>query len=348
MFQVVRFLDAGILLQRPDDCPSTIYHIMLGCWKADPKERLTFEKVKKHLQDYHERLVKMAASQSQPTTPVAGEGSDMQVKMQPQLNSSPDPQHKFTDQDQDLASKLQQEDLEAKTLQDDLPPQHQQSKQQQLDLEANVVLQDHQPEQVSQQDLEAKLIQEQETVVFSGRGKPKLALKGTKSCPQGGSLGGARQGATPSAPPLAEASRTSTGTLIQHRVQPIPDQEMTEGFEGVFQVKLPPPSSPSSQPAPKPLPEVQVTLSDSFPSPPPSAKSYGKGHSLDKLHGMDSGFNSGEQEFDAARAGDDGSTTTTCVASTTIPPLAHTPPPTSNVIVESPSGISCMSQHTLV
>ncbi|XP_070188150.1 uncharacterized protein [Littorina saxatilis] len=346
--EVVRFLDAGILLQRPDDCPSTIYHIMLGCWKADPKERLTFEKVKKHLQDYHERLVKMAASQSQPTTPVAGEGSDMQVKMQPQLNSSPDPQHKFTDQDQDLASKLQQEDLEAKTLQDDLPPQHQQSKQQQLDLEANVVLQDPQPEQVSQQDLQAKLIQEQETVVFSGRGKPKLALKGTKSYPQGCSFGGARQGATPSAPPLAEASRTSTGTLIQHRVQPIPDQEMTEGFEGVFQVKLPPPSSPSSQPAPKPLPEVQVTLSDSFPSPPPSAKSYGKGHSLEKLHGMDSGFNSGEQEVDAARAGDDGSTTTTCVVSTTIPPLAHTPPPTSNVIVESPSGISCMSQHTLV
>ncbi|KAL8564013.1 hypothetical protein ACOMHN_024693 [Nucella lapillus] len=68
--EVVRFLDAGILLQRPEDCPSTIYHIMLGCWKADPRERHSFDKICKHLQDYHERLVKMAAA-SLPTTPVA-------------------------------------------------------------------------------------------------------------------------------------------------------------------------------------------------------------------------------------------------------------------------------------
>lgn len=60
VLQVIRFLDAGILLQRPEDCPSTIYHIMLGCWKADPKERLCFDKVYMHLQEYHQRLVKTA------------------------------------------------------------------------------------------------------------------------------------------------------------------------------------------------------------------------------------------------------------------------------------------------
>ncbi|KAL8616061.1 hypothetical protein ACOMHN_064611 [Nucella lapillus] len=85
--EVVRFLDAGILLQRPGDSPSTIYHIMLGCWKADPKERLSFDKIHKHLQDYHERLVEMAAA-SQPTTPVAND-DEIQTKF-PTVASSPE------------------------------------------------------------------------------------------------------------------------------------------------------------------------------------------------------------------------------------------------------------------
>ncbi|XP_076441792.1 uncharacterized protein LOC143280886 isoform X2 [Babylonia areolata] len=86
--EVVRFLDAGILLQRPEDCPSTIYHIMLGCWKADPKERLSFDKIHKHLQDYHGRLVKMAAA-SQPTTPVAND-DELETSKFPTVASSPE------------------------------------------------------------------------------------------------------------------------------------------------------------------------------------------------------------------------------------------------------------------
>ncbi len=37
--QVIRFIEDGILLQKPDSCPDTVYHVMLGCWRTDPKER---------------------------------------------------------------------------------------------------------------------------------------------------------------------------------------------------------------------------------------------------------------------------------------------------------------------
>ena len=37
--QVIRFIEDGILLQKPSDCPSVVYHVMLGCWRTDPKER---------------------------------------------------------------------------------------------------------------------------------------------------------------------------------------------------------------------------------------------------------------------------------------------------------------------
>ena len=57
-FQVVRFLDDGILLQRPDGCPSTIYHIMLGCWKKNPKERIPFHKIHKHLVDFSKEILR--------------------------------------------------------------------------------------------------------------------------------------------------------------------------------------------------------------------------------------------------------------------------------------------------
>lgn len=53
---MVHLLDQGILLQRPADCPSTIYHVMLGCWKQDPSERTPFDRIVKHLTDYRDHL----------------------------------------------------------------------------------------------------------------------------------------------------------------------------------------------------------------------------------------------------------------------------------------------------
>lgn len=52
-------MDQGILLQRPEDCPSTVYHVMLGCWKRDPSQRIVFDRLVMYLSDYRNRLVKM-------------------------------------------------------------------------------------------------------------------------------------------------------------------------------------------------------------------------------------------------------------------------------------------------
>ncbi|XP_033728267.1 BDNF/NT-3 growth factors receptor-like isoform X2 [Pecten maximus] len=62
--EVVRFLDEGILLQRPEECPSTVYHVMLGCWKSDPRERLVFVKSYNHLVDYSKTIMRSAHMQS--------------------------------------------------------------------------------------------------------------------------------------------------------------------------------------------------------------------------------------------------------------------------------------------
>ncbi|XP_052237242.1 tyrosine-protein kinase transmembrane receptor Ror-like [Dreissena polymorpha] len=56
--EVIKFLEENILLQRPDECPSVVYHVMLQCWKIDPKERLAFDRIHKYLQEYHKQLQK--------------------------------------------------------------------------------------------------------------------------------------------------------------------------------------------------------------------------------------------------------------------------------------------------
>lgn len=56
--EVIKFLDEGILLQRPDECPSVVYHVMLQCWKLDPKERLVFDRIHKYLVEYSKQLSK--------------------------------------------------------------------------------------------------------------------------------------------------------------------------------------------------------------------------------------------------------------------------------------------------
>ncbi|XP_060591806.1 tyrosine-protein kinase transmembrane receptor Ror-like isoform X2 [Ruditapes philippinarum] len=56
--EVIKFLDEGILLQRPEECPSIVYHVMLQCWKLDPKERLAFDRIHKYLTEYSKQLHK--------------------------------------------------------------------------------------------------------------------------------------------------------------------------------------------------------------------------------------------------------------------------------------------------
>ncbi|KAL4216913.1 hypothetical protein ACF0H5_023373 [Mactra antiquata] len=62
--EVIRFLDEGILLQRPEECPSIVYHVMLQCWKIDPKERLAFHRIHKYLTEYSKQLNKNTKNSS--------------------------------------------------------------------------------------------------------------------------------------------------------------------------------------------------------------------------------------------------------------------------------------------
>ena len=58
LLQVIRFIDDNILLQRPDQCPDTVYHVMLGCWRKHAKDRFTFERTHNHLKDYNSKMMK--------------------------------------------------------------------------------------------------------------------------------------------------------------------------------------------------------------------------------------------------------------------------------------------------
>lgn len=62
--EVVKFLDEGILLQRPEECPSLVYHVMLQCWKLDPKERLAFHRIHKYLTEYSKQIDKYSRNSS--------------------------------------------------------------------------------------------------------------------------------------------------------------------------------------------------------------------------------------------------------------------------------------------
>ncbi|GIY68764.1 NT-3 growth factor receptor [Caerostris darwini] len=43
--EVVRLILQGILLSPPENCPPHICTIMAGCWKTEPRDRLTFQEV---------------------------------------------------------------------------------------------------------------------------------------------------------------------------------------------------------------------------------------------------------------------------------------------------------------
>ncbi|XP_025901449.1 tyrosine-protein kinase FRK [Nothoprocta perdicaria] len=52
--QVIQMLDKGYRLPQPSNCPKRLYDIMLQCWKAEAKERPTFETLQWQLEDYFE------------------------------------------------------------------------------------------------------------------------------------------------------------------------------------------------------------------------------------------------------------------------------------------------------
>ncbi|XP_065842857.1 uncharacterized protein [Oscarella lobularis] len=56
-YEVVRFLKAGKRLDKPDECPSEMYHIMLNCWSAEPEDRLPFSQIVNTLEVYMTELM---------------------------------------------------------------------------------------------------------------------------------------------------------------------------------------------------------------------------------------------------------------------------------------------------
>lgn len=55
IFQVLKLIHDGVLLDIPLNCPPVICVIMNGCWKSDPKERLRFAEIYERLKNVTRR-----------------------------------------------------------------------------------------------------------------------------------------------------------------------------------------------------------------------------------------------------------------------------------------------------
>lgn len=51
--EVIRALEHGYRMPRPDNCPEELYSIMIRCWKNRPEERPTFEYIQSVLDDFY-------------------------------------------------------------------------------------------------------------------------------------------------------------------------------------------------------------------------------------------------------------------------------------------------------
>ena len=51
--EVIRALERGYRMPRPDNCPEELYNIMTRCWKNRPEERPTFEYIQSVLDDFY-------------------------------------------------------------------------------------------------------------------------------------------------------------------------------------------------------------------------------------------------------------------------------------------------------
>lgn len=51
--EVIRALERGYRMPRPEHCPEELYNIMTRCWKNRPEERPTFEYIQSVLDDFY-------------------------------------------------------------------------------------------------------------------------------------------------------------------------------------------------------------------------------------------------------------------------------------------------------
>lgn len=51
--EVIRSLERGYRMPRPEHCPEELYDIMMRCWKNRPEERPTFEYIQSVLDDFY-------------------------------------------------------------------------------------------------------------------------------------------------------------------------------------------------------------------------------------------------------------------------------------------------------
>lgn len=51
--EVIRALEHGYRMPRPEHCPEELYNIMTRCWKNHPEERPTFEYIQSVLDDFY-------------------------------------------------------------------------------------------------------------------------------------------------------------------------------------------------------------------------------------------------------------------------------------------------------
>lgn len=50
--EVLEQVERGYRMQCPQDCPVSLYELMLQCWKQNAEERHTFEYLQAFLEDY--------------------------------------------------------------------------------------------------------------------------------------------------------------------------------------------------------------------------------------------------------------------------------------------------------
>jgi len=70
IFQVLKLIHDGVLLDIPMNCPPVICVLMNGCWKSDPKERLRFIDIYERLKNVTKRPELDSPLPRPPTLPV--------------------------------------------------------------------------------------------------------------------------------------------------------------------------------------------------------------------------------------------------------------------------------------
>lgn len=76
---MIRFIEDGILLQRPSGCSTLVYHLILGCWRLDPGARFSFERLHRTVEEYLTNLTTQQQSQQHRQQPddVIGSRNDV-------------------------------------------------------------------------------------------------------------------------------------------------------------------------------------------------------------------------------------------------------------------------------